>query len=205
MVYTGPVVFIVHSPLPHSEKEGEKVAHLAKMRKVIDFANKNNLPVIFGQRGVKHREDWPHGFIFDLDLTTAISPENAAEFRALTDACKTKKVIVSLAEDFIGNETESNRLTRWGNAIKEGLRTAKINPTKVILAGWYREICMNRASRALRELLPKAELIELIGDYSLSKLRHSKAARQMGFKQDHKTARKELGIKRRPLARKILG
>jgi len=92
----------------------------------------------------------------------------------------------------------------WTTKIKYLLEQHRITPTKVLVAGHYKEICINSAEVSMRYLFPNAEIIELKQNFTLS------TRPGVGFKDDNtkrteeKERRETFRVKRAKLARKIL-
>ena len=90
----------------------------------------------------------------------------------------------------------------WEKNILSTMKQHEINPSKIIMGGWYREVCMERVQKILRKSFPESHIIELRGHSSLSKTEHKRGFTDM--REHHKLMRRRLKVRRAVLARKIL-
>ncbi|MDD4983443.1 MAG: hypothetical protein PHH82_01215 [Candidatus ainarchaeum sp.] len=193
MVYTGPVIFIVHSPLPPTSRtvtRGE-LEHEKRMFRLVEFANKYNIPVIFGVGDYYQFSRWEF--------------RDGQRHKTLIGSCN-KPIITELQEmkyalDFSPNP-ENHLNVEWERNILSAIEQHEIRPSKIIMGGWYREICMERVQKILRKLFPKSQIVELRGHSSYSKVETNRHF--CDLKKKHTEERQKLGIRRAVLARKIL-
>ena len=89
-----------------------------------------------------------------------------------------------------------------------------IIPSKVLIAGYYKEWCSKVSGILIKKEFPKTQLVFLRGDFNLSKLIDfiklgraerikifkKRAAIKASFRED----RKSLDAKRKPLSKKLL-
>ncbi len=180
-MYTGPIVFIVHSPFvgewaytnfplfqsPESKIETNAMLdHAKKILKLIKFAKKHDLPVVYGHQ--EHIEPWFKDIVKD-----------------------------AIKVDLSGPATD------WEKKIKKGLETHQINPSKVIIGGHYTELCVKIVENRLRLLFPTARIIELRQNYTASHC-IGKGFACSEDRVESKNEKKEQKVERRPLARKLL-
>jgi nicotinamidase-related amidase len=184
MVYTGPVVYLVHFPVePYMDsmlgqynvsRVNKYSDHIKKIVQLIKFAKKHSLPIIIEVR------DGRWGFN-QLDL--------------LQRFCEA----YGFDKDSFNYVRESDVLSNNLNSVFERLN---MTPEKIIIAGGYRERCVARSVSAMREFREDLELVLLRGDYNLS----AKHTRDYNVLERFAITgtKLETGAKRKSLSKRIL-
>ncbi|MDD4983440.1 MAG: hypothetical protein PHH82_01200 [Candidatus ainarchaeum sp.] len=173
-MYSGPIIFIVHSPARWWNAEEPSKAtkkaienHNNKMLALIRFANRHNLPVLFG-------------------YSSSEAPKEIID-----------KIRAPVPIQILGNGG-------WTTKIRDLLEQHQIKPNKVLVAGHYKEICMYSAEMSMRYLFPHSEIIELRQNFSLSARPGVGFREDNVKRAEEKERREIFRVKRAKLARKVL-
>ncbi|MDD4983441.1 MAG: hypothetical protein PHH82_01205 [Candidatus ainarchaeum sp.] len=175
MAYTGPVIFIVHSPLvadnddlwrnTESERTA-KLSHSKLILKLIALAKKRKILLVYGygiQKVPWFRDLVKDAIPVDLSLSAYL----------------------------------------WKEEIKRKFEEHNITPTKFIVGGHYREWCVKNVEEDLRQLFPHTRIIELNGNYTVHHMVGRGIMCKETLEKERRT-KDSLGVSRRPLTREVL-